>query len=123
MTIIREDGFLTSASPSSTVNLYGKEKVMAIQTNYTQARANFATLLEHVTKSQEPVIIRRRGHEGVVMIPESEFNSMMESYHLLRSPKNALRLYEALNRALEGKGKKMTVDELRREVGLDPQKT
>jgi len=96
---------------------------MAIQTNYTQARAHFAELLERVTKHQEPVIIKRRGGEGVVMLPESEYDSIMESYHLLRSPKNALRLYEALNDALAGKGKKMTVDELRREVGLDSKKT
>jgi antitoxin YefM len=119
----REDAALTPVDPLRTVFLYRKEKPMAIQTNYTQARAHFAELLERVTKDQMPIIIKRRGREGVVMIPESEYDSIMESYHLLRSPKNALRLYEALNRALEGKGKKMTVDELRREVGLDPQKT
>jgi len=96
---------------------------MAIETNYTQARAHFAELLERITKNQEPVIIKRRGREGVVMIPEREYDSIMESYHLLRSPKNALRLYQALNDALAGKGRKMTVEQLRREVGLDSKKT
>jgi len=96
---------------------------MALTTNYTQARAHLAELLERVTKDQQPVIIKRRGREGVVMIPEREYDSIMESYHLLRSPRNALRLYGALNDALAGKGKKMTVDELRREVGLDSKKT
>jgi antitoxin YefM len=119
----REDAALTPVVPSRTVFLYRKEKPMAIQTNYTQARAHFAELLERVTKDQQPIIIKRRGREGVVMIPEREYDSIMESYHLLRSPKNALRLYGALNDALAGKGKKMTVDELRREVGLDSKKT
>jgi len=96
---------------------------MALTTNYTQARAHLAELLERVTKDQQPVIIKRRGREGVVMIPEREYDSIMESYHLLRSPRNALRLYGALNDALAGKGRKMTVDELRREVGLDSKKT
>ena len=96
---------------------------MAIQTTYTKARANFAKLLDEVTKNRETVIIKRRGEEKVAMIAESELSSLLETAYLLRSPKNADRLLTALERALKRKIKPMTLDKLRLEVGLDSEKT
>src|SRR5829696_7297342 len=92
---------------------------MPIQTTYTQARAQLATLLDEVTNNREVVIIQRRGAEDVALIAADELTSLLETAHLLRSPANAERLLAALSRALEGEGKPMTVEELRREVGLD----
>ncbi len=92
---------------------------MAIQTTYTTARANLAKLLNEVTENQEVVIITRRGSEDVAMIAAAELSSLTETAHLLRSPKNAERLLKALTRALAGTEKPQTVEELRREVGLD----
>ena len=45
--------------------------------------------------------------------------SLMETAHLLRSPKNAARLQPALARAQPRITAPQTVSELRREVGLD----
>jgi antitoxin YefM len=95
---------------------------MAIQTTYTKARANFARLLDEVTKNRETVIIERRGEEKVAMIAQSELSSLLETAHLLRSPKNAERLLTALERAFKKKIKPKTVDELRLEVGLGSKK-
>ncbi len=95
---------------------------MAIQTTYTKARANFAKLLDEVTKNRETVIIERRGAEKVAMIAQSELSSLLETAHLLRSPKNAERLLTALERALKRKLKPKTIDELRLEVGLGSKK-
>ncbi len=95
---------------------------MAIQTTYTEARANFAKLLDEVTKNRETVIIKRRGAEKVAMIAQSELSSLLETAYLLRSPKNADRLLTALERALKRKIKPMTLDKLRFEVGLDSEK-
>lgn len=95
---------------------------MAIQTTYTHARANFAKLLDEVIQNRETVIIKRRGSEKVAMIAESELSSLFETAYLLRSSKNAERLLNALMRALNKKGRPMTIDELRREVGLDSEK-
>ena len=95
---------------------------MAIQTTYTKARANFAKLLDEVTKNRETVIIERRGAEKVAMIAQSELSSLLETAHLLRSPKNAERLLAALERALKRKVKSKTIDELRLEVGLGSKK-
>ena len=92
---------------------------MAIQTTYTNARANLAKLMDRVTQDRETVIIKRRGEEKVAMVSASELSSLIETAYLLRSPKNAQRLLSALMRALEKKTPMMSMTELRKEVGLD----
>ena len=85
---------------------------------YTQARAKFASLCKDVTGDNDYVIITRRGHEDVALISASELSSLIETAHLLSSPKNAERLATALNRAKAGTEPSQSVDDLRREVGL-----
>ncbi|HEX5724254.1 MAG TPA: type II toxin-antitoxin system prevent-host-death family antitoxin [Longimicrobiaceae bacterium] len=92
---------------------------MPIHTTYTAARANLAQLLDEVTENQEVVIISRRGAEDVALVSATELSSLMESAHLLRSPKNAERLLRAITRARARTLEPSSVDELRRELQLD----
>ena len=92
---------------------------MAIQTTYTKARASLASLMDEVTKNREIVIIQRRGREDVAMITADELAGVLETAHLLRSPKNAKRLLTALDRVKEGTGVSQTIDDLRNEVGFE----
>jgi antitoxin YefM len=92
---------------------------MAIQTTYTQARANLADLLDEVTLNQEVVIVNRRGKDDVAMVSAAELSSLIETAHLLRSPKNAQRLLTALQRARANKGARQSLERLRRDVGLN----
>ena len=92
---------------------------MAIETTYTKARANLATLCNEVTTNQEVVIIHRRGAEDVALIAATELHSLLETAHLLRSPKNAKRLLTALTRAQQRTVAPQSVESLRREVDLD----
>jgi len=91
---------------------------METQTTYTQARANLAKLCDQVTENRDIVIIRRRGGNDVALVAADELSSILETLHLLRSPKNADRLLSALRDAKAGKGKAQSVRSLRREVGL-----
>lgn len=91
---------------------------MAIQTSYTHARAQLATLLDEVTKNREVVIIQRRGSEDVAMITASELAGILETAHLLRSPNNVKRLLTALDRVRKESGSPQTIEELRKEVGF-----
>ncbi len=91
---------------------------MAIQTTYTQARAQLATLLDEVTSNREVVIIQRRGAEDVALIAADELASLLETAHLLRSPANAERLLTALARARARSVDPQSIDELGREVDL-----
>jgi prevent-host-death family protein len=104
-----------------TVNLYNilRRLGMAAETTYSQARANLKSLLERVTNTLEPVIIKRRGAEDVALIAAGELRSLIETAHLLRSPRNAERLVKALERARTGKLKPASLTQLRRSVGLD----
>ena len=86
---------------------------------YTQARASLAKLLDDVTENREVVIIRRRKGEDAALIAASELSSLMETAYLLRSPANAERLLTALNDALKGDAIPMSIEQLRREAGVD----
>ncbi|MBI5552295.1 MAG: type II toxin-antitoxin system prevent-host-death family antitoxin [Desulfobacterales bacterium] len=92
---------------------------MTIQTTYTHARAKLASILDEVTKNREVVIIQRRGSEDVALITADELAGIMETAHLLRSPKNAKRLLTALDRVRKASGVPQTIDALRSELGFE----
>jgi len=102
---------------------FHEDETMPIRTTYSRARANLAELLNAVAEDREIVIIERRKRENVAMISAAELNGLLETAHLLRSPKNARRLLAALAGALENEGRRMPLDLLRREVGLDRETT
>jgi antitoxin YefM len=74
---------------------------MTIKVTYQVAQTNFAQLWDAVTKNREIVIIQRPGTDDVALIAADELESLLEVAHLLRSPKNAERSLEALERAQE----------------------
>ena len=71
-----------------------------------------------MTAMREPVLIRRRGKEAVALIAADELAGWIETAHLLRSPKNAQRLLEAVERTSIGGGEAMAVDALRQRLEL-----
>lgn len=91
---------------------------MIRETTYSGARRRLAALMDQVTDTHEPVLIRRRGKEPVALVAAEDLSSWMETDYLLRSPRNAERLREATARLRAGEGRVLTVDELREEVGL-----
>ncbi len=95
---------------------------MPIQTTYSNARNNLASLLEKVTDEQEIIVINRRGREDVALVSASELSSLLETAHLLRSPKNAQRLLKALHRAQSKTEKTETLEKLREEFAVEKRK-
>jgi antitoxin YefM len=92
---------------------------MTNRTSYTKARATLASLCDTVAETREPYVIERRNGENVALISEVELNSLLETAHLLRSPRNASRLASALERALGGKPAPASLHQLRRSLGLE----
>jgi antitoxin YefM len=92
---------------------------MTIQTTYTQARAQLASLLDEVTNNREIVVIQRRGAEDVALIAADELAGLLETVHLLRSPANAERLLTVLARVRQRTGAAQSLEELRAEVNFD----
>jgi antitoxin YefM len=89
---------------------------MAAETTYTSLRENLASVLDQVVDRRETVIVRRRGARDVALVPADELAGLIETAHLLRSPRNARRLLAALHRATGRRGKPESVAELRREI-------
>jgi antitoxin YefM len=91
---------------------------MPTETSYSQARARLAALCDEAISTREPIIIHRRGAEDVALIAAAELRGLMETAHLLRSPRNAERLLTALARARSEELPTETVDALRQELEL-----
>ena len=70
---------------------------------YSEARQNLAETMNRVCDHQEPVIITRPKSPSVVMMSLEDYNSIMETAYLLRSPANAARLRAAIQAADTGK--------------------
>jgi len=93
---------------------------MPIDTTYTHLRENLASILDEVVDRQQIVIVRRKSSRDVALIPAIELAGLIETAHLLRSPRNGRRLLAALRRAEKGKAAPSTVQELRREMSGEP---
>ncbi|WP_282940902.1 type II toxin-antitoxin system Phd/YefM family antitoxin [Corynebacterium auriscanis] len=71
--------------------------------SYTESRANYAQVLDDVVNNREETIITRAGHEPVVIVSLEDYESLRETAYLLRSPANARRLLDSIDR-LENSG-------------------
>ena len=79
--------------------------------SYTKARAQLAKTMDYVCESHEPVIITRSGEDPVVMLSLEDYKSLEETAYLLRNPKNANRLIEAIAELERGGGTKRKLGE------------
>jgi antitoxin YefM len=89
---------------------------MTIETTYSQARAELASLMDRVTRDREVVVVKRRDHPSVAIIAADELAGLIETAHLLRSPANAERLLAALGRSRRGEIERGSLDALRAEL-------
>jgi len=92
---------------------------MITETTYSNARQTFRALWDQVISTREPVFITRRGAENVALISADELSGVIETIHLLRSPENTKRLLTALNRAYEDGIQPSSLEELKRELGVE----
>lgn len=72
--------------------------------SYTESRARYAEVLDSVVNDREEVVITRAGHEPVVLVSLADFESLRETAYLMRSPANARRLLDAMERLESGHG-------------------
>ncbi|KRE62938.1 type II toxin-antitoxin system prevent-host-death family antitoxin [Nostocoides sp. Soil756] len=72
--------------------------------SYTESRARYAEVLDGVANDREEVVITRAGHEPVVIVSLEDYESLRETAYLMRSPANARRLLDAMERLEAGRG-------------------
>lgn len=74
-----------------------------IAANYSEFRKELKNYLDNVEFNNETLIIKRGSGKGTVLISLDEYNSIMETLHLLSSKKNAKRLFESIEQMKTGK--------------------
>ncbi len=64
--------------------------------SYTDLRGNLAKYMDDVCDSRDALTVTRQNARSVVMLSEEEYESILETLHLLRSPANAAHLQRGL---------------------------
>jgi antitoxin YefM len=70
--------------------------------NYSDLRKNLKTYLDTVYENHETIIIARKNNENVVMVSIDEYNSLVETAHLLSTEANAHHLAQSIRQAKDG---------------------
>jgi antitoxin YefM len=70
--------------------------------SYTDFRQHLAKYMDEVWDSRAPLRVTRQNARPVIVLSEDEYEGMMETLHLLRSPANADRLRRSINSAEAG---------------------
>ncbi|NIG12945.1 type II toxin-antitoxin system prevent-host-death family antitoxin [Pantoea sp. Al-1710] len=77
--------------------------------NYSTARQNFTAIMDKVYDDSEPVFINRKNGKVVVIMSLAEFNSLNETFHIMKSPVMHSRLLKSIE---EDKKDNLCVHEL-----------
>jgi antitoxin YefM len=87
--------------------------------SYSDARKRLPSIWNEIESTHEEVILHRRGHEDMALLPSEELASLRETAYLLRSPRNAGRLLAALERSRAGEGEAFSsIEEVAEAAGL-----
>jgi len=70
--------------------------------SYTDFRQRLANYMDEVWSSRAPLRVTRQNARSVVVLSEEEYEAMVETLHLLRSPANAERLLRSVKEADAG---------------------
>lgn len=85
---------------------------------YTHVRNNLAAMMDQVCADHTPVIVTRQDQQSVIMLSLEDYESLVETAYLLRSPKNAERLTKAIDRLGSG-GEQISVQSLLATIPTD----
>ena len=82
-----------------------------IHVSFSELRKRLAHFMDRAVDDRAPLLVTRQGHEPVVMVAQSEYDSMVETLHLKSSPANARQLEDALAEAERGERIEVEWDE------------
>ncbi|SHJ94886.1 antitoxin YefM [Bradyrhizobium lablabi] len=70
--------------------------------SYTQLRSSLSSYMDEVCDSRTPLFVTRQNGRSVVLMSAEDYEGLMETVHLLKSPANAVRLLRSINDAGSG---------------------
>jgi antitoxin YefM len=71
--------------------------------SYSQLRNNLASYMDEVCDDRSPLFVTRQNARSVVLMSEEDYEGLMETVHLLKSPANAARLLRSIKDADQDK--------------------
>ena len=73
-----------------------------IVANYSELRKDLKMYLDNVEFENETIIIKRGSGNGAILMSLQQYNSIIETLHLISSKRNEERLDSALDKANKG---------------------
>ncbi len=83
-----------------------------LATSYSNFRQDLKMFFDKVNTQHTPLLVTRAKGEDIVVLSKADYDSMEETFYLLKSPKNATILLNSIEKLEQGKGsEKQLIDE------------
>ena len=79
--------------------------------SYSELRNNLASYMDQVCDDRAPLVVTRQNARSVILMSEQDYEGLMETVHLLKSPANAARLLRSIKQADQGQSIKRDIVE------------
>ena len=67
--------------------------------SYSECRQNLKNVISEATEDHNVIRITNRRSRSIIIIDEQDYNALLETAYLFRSPKNSKRLLKAKSRS------------------------
>ncbi|MBU2916253.1 MULTISPECIES: type II toxin-antitoxin system Phd/YefM family antitoxin [Reichenbachiella] len=81
-------------------------------TTYTNFRQNLKSFMDRVMNHRMPLLVTRTHGKDVVVLSKSDYDSIHETFFLLKNPRNAQRIFESIGEMNDGGGFEKTIQKL-----------
>lgn len=71
--------------------------------HFSDARNNLKAIIDQTIEDADAILITRRDAPNAVIMSQEQYDSLMETMYLLRSPANASRLAQSIENLRRGK--------------------
>ncbi len=86
--------------------------------SYSELRANLKDAIDRAVNDHEPIVVKRARGLDAVLLSKDDYDSLIETAYLLRSPANAKRLLTAAKRTVKSRKSFASVKEVKDAFGL-----
>ncbi len=86
--------------------------------SYSELRANLKDAIDRAVNDHEPIVVKRARGVDAVLLSKEDYDSLMETAYLLRSPANAKRLLTAAKRTSKSRKSFASVKDVKDAFGL-----
>lgn len=75
--------------------------------SYSYTCQHLSSILDQINNNSETFCVKRQNGKQVIILDKDDYDSLIETAHLLKSPENARQLFKAMEEAEKGTGVKI----------------